>query len=54
MGTEAAGELVPIIGQIVATFAEAAEIVGTVADLRKLLAEARAALDFAKGGSRRA
>ncbi len=48
MGTEAAGELVPIIGQIVTTFAEAAEIVGAIADLRKLLKEARAALDFPK------
>jgi len=53
MGTKAAGELVPIIGQIVTVFTEAAEIVGTIADLRKLLAEARAALDFAKQGRRR-
>jgi hypothetical protein len=50
MGAKAAGELIPIIGQIVTVFTEAAEIVGAAGDLRRLQADARAALDFAKEG----
>ncbi len=50
MGAKALADFVPILGQIIAAFLEAAELVGTIEDLRKLADEINVALDFLKKG----
>ena len=50
MGARALVDLVPAVGQLIAAFLEAAEVVGTIDDLDKLADEINAALDFLKKG----
>jgi hypothetical protein len=50
MGAKALADFIPVLGQIIAAFLEAAEVVGTIDDLRKLADEIKVALDFLKKG----